>query len=101
MYHYFVKECDGFHPVSCKFLSRWAQHVNVFGGMLNSRTVIYEFTDPKFEEYIADSTEATLIIQECVVTDSQRSLNNDCLSSCFFLTMLVLEPGASSSQLLW
>ena len=39
-----------------------------------------EFTDPKFEEYIAASTEATLIIQECVVTQSQRSLSNDFLT---------------------
>ena len=39
--------------------------------------MIYEFTDPKFEEYITASTEATLIIQECVVTHSQRSLSND------------------------
>ena len=63
--------------------------------------MIYEFTDPKFEEYIAASTEATLIIQECIVTDSQRSLNNDFLSSGFFLMMLVFVPGAHSSPLLW
>ena len=53
--------------------------------------MIYEFTDPKFEEYIAASTEATLIIQECVVTQSQRSLSNDFLTSGFFLTSLGLE----------
>ena len=66
-----------------------------------SRIVIYKFTDPKFEKYIAASTEATLIIDERVVTQSQRSLSNDFLTSGFFLTMLVFAPGARSSPLLW